>query len=185
MKCQKCGFENVDNSTYCINCGSRLDGKIRCPKCGEFIEPDAKACPSCGFIVPHSNKPSSNGFSQKRTQIKSIFIRIFSIVSIVLFALAIFQCWGFYLSFSRSAETTLENFWNGSAVYYLVLNVINSVKFTTGSNMVPSEIVSLWLDTGLKFIFVLLNIVIVTTASILGIVKSINSLKSKTYKCHI
>ena len=40
MKCHKCGFDNLDEANFCIKCGARLDQKIPCPKCGEYISND-------------------------------------------------------------------------------------------------------------------------------------------------
>ena len=182
MKCPKCSFENVDGSTYCINCGSRLDGKVRCPKCGEFLEPDAESCSHCGYTVPHNKEASSNGFNDKRERIKFVFNRVFAIVSIVLFSLAILEVWGFYLSYKSSGDI---NFWTGSAVYYLVLNIIDAVNITITEGLSPAELTSLWFGAGFQFLVMLINIVIVTTASIFGLIKSINALKTNTYKCYL
>ena len=182
MKCPKCSFENVDGSTYCINCGSRLDGKVRCPKCGEFLEPDAESCSHCGYVVPHNKEASSNGFNDKRERLKFVFNRVFAIASIVLFSLAILEVWGFYLSYKSSADI---NFWTGSAVYYLVLNIIDAVRTTIDGGLSPSELTAMWFGAGFQFLVMLINIVVVTTASIFGLIKSIHNLKSNTYKLSI
>ena len=49
-KCKYCGFENSEDSTYCINCGMPLveTKKIVCPICGKMIRGDEKFCPHCG-----------------------------------------------------------------------------------------------------------------------------------------
>ena len=177
MKCPKCGFENVDHATYCINCGSRLDGKIRCPKCGEFIEPDSTSCPHCGFGVPHNS--SSNGFNSKREKIKVVFTKVFGIISIVLFALAILECFGFYLHFTSSETVGL---WDGSAVYYLVLKWIDVFKVIGELN--TSQMVSTFFAMGFQALAILINIIVVVTASIFGLVRSINGLKNKNYSAH-
>lgn len=180
MICPKCGFENVENSNYCINCGSRLDGKVRCPKCGEFLESDSEKCPSCGFVVPHKHEQSSHGFNDKRQKIKNVFTRIFAIVSIVLFALAIVECFGFYLKASSTSET---DFWDGSAIYYLVINIFNCVK-SLQTSLSPSEFSAMLISAVIPFLIVILNISVVITASIIGIIKSIKNLKNRTYNTH-
>ena len=48
MKCYKCQFENPNESSYCMNCGARLDGKIMCPTCRTLVEKDETKCPKCG-----------------------------------------------------------------------------------------------------------------------------------------
>lgn len=177
MKCPKCDFENVEQATYCINCGSRLDGKVRCPKCGEFIEPNTNNCPHCGFSIPHNS--SSNGFNSKRQSIKSVFTKVFAIISIVLFALAIIECLGFYLHFSSNEPLDL---WRGSAAYYLVLKWIDVFKVI--GELSPSQMVSTFFAIGFQALAVLVNIIVVITASIFGLVRSINNLRTKTYSSH-
>lgn len=181
MKCPKCGFENVEHSNYCINCGSRVDGKVRCPKCGEFVEPTSEACPYCGFHLPHNSNSSSHGFNDKRDRIKKVFTKIFCIVSIVLFALGILECWGFYLSFSSSDEL---NFWNGSAVYYLVLNIIDLVDYLSNTHPSAYIIGADIFSVAFCFIVVTANIVIVTLFSIKGLIKSIKGLKTHEFNVH-
>ena len=44
MECKKCGIENDDSAVYCKSCGSRLDGKIKCPGCGEYNDEGSAFC---------------------------------------------------------------------------------------------------------------------------------------------
>jgi hypothetical protein len=49
MKCSKCGFENSDNSKFCINCASSLSNSTKkiCPAC-KYENPNiAKFCQNC------------------------------------------------------------------------------------------------------------------------------------------
>ncbi len=55
MICKKCGFENSDLSTHCINCGARLDGKVICPNCGESYPTGTISCKKCH--TPLTNQP--------------------------------------------------------------------------------------------------------------------------------
>lgn len=52
MKCKKCGFENDEDSSFCINCGSPIEKTVykKCIVCGIDIEESALSCPSCGSI---------------------------------------------------------------------------------------------------------------------------------------
>lgn len=34
--CKFCNAENEDDALFCGNCGERIDGKVKCPKCGEY-----------------------------------------------------------------------------------------------------------------------------------------------------
>jgi len=56
LRCQSCGFENVDRSVYCGQCRAALARP--CRVCGEPVPLDASACPACGaslaMAAPHS-----------------------------------------------------------------------------------------------------------------------------------
>ena len=80
MKCPKCGFDNLDNATFCIKCGARLDEKIPCPKCGEYIPNDAEFCPHCGKAIPHKSQ-SIIEKDEKSTHISDKIARVFNRVS--------------------------------------------------------------------------------------------------------
>jgi len=46
MQCASCGFENLPESQFCEECGTKL---VRaCPSCGREARPTAKFCPACG-----------------------------------------------------------------------------------------------------------------------------------------
>ena len=51
--CSKCGFQNADNTKFCVNCGNGLDVAVQpmnaCPNCGFQNIRDAKFCVGCGF----------------------------------------------------------------------------------------------------------------------------------------
>ena len=50
MECLKCGASVLEeNATFCHECGARLDGKITCPKCGQFIDDKYAYCIFCGM----------------------------------------------------------------------------------------------------------------------------------------
>ena len=52
MICKKCGAETlVENAVFCGECGTRLDGKIKCRACGEFNEETTKFCVYCGTRI--------------------------------------------------------------------------------------------------------------------------------------
>jgi len=39
----------VEDYTYCISCGEKLEECPKCPHCGEEINPEIMSfCPSCG-----------------------------------------------------------------------------------------------------------------------------------------
>jgi ribosomal protein L40E len=61
MKCPKCGFENSENSKFCINCASslsNLEQKI-CSKCGSQNLIQAKFCINC------ANKLDLDNYNKK------------------------------------------------------------------------------------------------------------------------
>ncbi len=51
MECKNCKTVNADDSVYCKNCGTRLDGKKNCPSCGSVIDEDSIYCNACGARV--------------------------------------------------------------------------------------------------------------------------------------
>lgn len=94
MKCHKCGFDNLDEANFCIKCGARLDQKIPCPKCGEYISNDEEKCPHCGKIIPHkkeSNIKKNEETSTVRNRIAFIFNRVSTFVTLfsIIFLLAL------------------------------------------------------------------------------------------------
>ncbi len=46
MKCPKCQFENPEGSSFCLECGSKLE--LPCPQCGNALPSEAKFCNKCG-----------------------------------------------------------------------------------------------------------------------------------------
>ncbi len=46
-KCDKCGRELSEGSTFCVNCGYEANGKIQC-ECGEMNNQDNEHCTKCG-----------------------------------------------------------------------------------------------------------------------------------------
>lgn len=63
MKCKKCGFENDEDSSFCINCGSPIEKIVykKCIVCGSDIEEDALSCPKCGSVQDDYIKCKSCG----------------------------------------------------------------------------------------------------------------------------
>ena len=57
MKCNHCGSEQKDGSTFCSECGNKLDApkKCFCCNCGKKLQSDAKFCPQCGTSTTNTN----------------------------------------------------------------------------------------------------------------------------------
>lgn len=92
MKCPKCGFENLEEANFCIKCGHRIDGKIPCPKCQEYIPNDAEHCPHCGKAIPHqkaNNEQAELEEKTRRDSISNVFNFVSCFVTLFLFILAI------------------------------------------------------------------------------------------------
>ena len=91
-KCHNCGFDNLEEANFCIKCGARLDQKIPCPKCGEYISNDEKKCPHCGKTIPHKSEAKITKNEQVtpiKARIARVFNRVSTFVTIALFALVI------------------------------------------------------------------------------------------------
>ena len=87
--CSDCGFENVDNAKFCVECGQKIEMKTEniCLSCG-IINPDGvKFCPECGqnlldqTALNKSNNSSSNlselvSGKQSITQRKGLFHKL-------------------------------------------------------------------------------------------------------------
>jgi class 3 adenylate cyclase/tetratricopeptide (TPR) repeat protein len=65
MKCPKCQFENVDDSTFCGACGSLLELDITCPNCGEKPPQGYRFCNRCGYnlSLPSESAPAPKELS--------------------------------------------------------------------------------------------------------------------------
>ena len=60
VKCSRCGVEIADSFDICPNCGSNLvesqtpaesSEDLKCPSCGELLQPDEDFCTACGTKV--------------------------------------------------------------------------------------------------------------------------------------
>lgn len=174
MKCFKCGFDNVDNAKYCINCGSRLDGMIICPKCGEVLPNNANVCSKCGRKIPHNEKSNENNAKiERKEQLTRIFARILNAFLIVAFALGLLAVWSKYVNSSNTSYTG-----GYYAHYYLFLSWGEMKKVIQSSSDAFIKVGVIY-QTILNFIIVLLNVVITYVFGIMGIIKSAKNLKRK------
>lgn len=92
MKCPKCGFDNLEIASFCIKCGERIDGKIPCPKCGEYIANDIEKCPHCGKLIPHkkeSDIAKNEEATPRKQRIANVFNRVSTFVTLFMFILLI------------------------------------------------------------------------------------------------
>ncbi len=48
IRCHKCNELLDENAKFCDNCGAALAKTIPCSNCGELNDPDAKFCDNCG-----------------------------------------------------------------------------------------------------------------------------------------
>jgi len=60
MKCNKCGFDNIDDAIFCSNCGTKIE--IICPQCKESIAPGSNFCNKCGYNLTDSVKSTSKDY---------------------------------------------------------------------------------------------------------------------------
>jgi class 3 adenylate cyclase/tetratricopeptide (TPR) repeat protein len=61
MKCPKCRAENLADSSFCSECGAKIE--VSCPACKAGNLPGAKFCRKCGERLGISERPSTNRIS--------------------------------------------------------------------------------------------------------------------------
>ncbi len=172
MKCPKCGFDNPDIASYCINCGARVDGKILCPKCGKPISPDEVECPHCGKKIPHeTNEKENNKEISQHT--KNIFSKIFLVVTLVLLFVGIVLPFGQYVSFTGSSELDYGFSW-----FYL-FKQWGLITDAINASLSGGEVAIAYLKVLIPFVIVVLNIGICLVFGLIGINNTFKELKVK------
>ena len=122
MKCYKCQFENPNESSYCMNCGARLDGKIMCPNCRTLVEKDETKCPKCGTKIPHEEKTIKENkltaFIKRNDYIfQIVFTSVFTLMLFLSLFISVFKMINF--PFPLYEDNVLLNLLSGSSIYYL------------------------------------------------------------------
>src|SRR4051812_20664862 len=56
MCCASCGFEHLEGTKFCEECGTQL--LQVCPSCGQPVRPTAKFCGECGSTLGVEGKPA-------------------------------------------------------------------------------------------------------------------------------
>lgn len=152
MKCEKCGFDNLEEAVFCIKCGSRLDGYIPCPKCGEYIPNDSINCPHCGKAIPHKSEAKiqkNEELSATKQKVSRVFNRVSFFVSLALITLIMMiSCLDLGLTASKFQ---------------------NDLNFASSSSV--STVDYIWI--GFRYSFALIDFVIVFVFGIIAIRKMI------------
>lgn len=167
MKCEKCGFENLDNATFCIKCGNRLDGKILCPKCGEYIPNDASFCPNCGKEIPHqsvSETIKQDAIDSKKSKIAEIFNKVSLFVCLGFFIISILML--FVNTLDRRDVILKPDFFTYIIDAFKDFSSLSS----TGKSL-----------TIIRAAIVAINISVVLFFSILGLLKVVKNIKDKSH----
>jgi len=58
MRCPGCGFENLENAKFCVECGTKLE--VLCQNCGTENTPTNKFCFECGQKLSESVEPDED-----------------------------------------------------------------------------------------------------------------------------
>lgn len=162
-KCPSCSFENVDEAKYCINCGSRMDGNLVCPKCHNVLKPSINVCPHCGYVFPIKDDEnlSNKGkeYKSKKERIDPIFQKIFAIISVVVFFASIFLLGVDLITLNINGELSSYN------IFTIFAGFFNQ---DTNIGIVNRSIV---------FSLLMINAIVTIVFSILGLIKSFKDLK--------
>lgn len=72
MECKKCGATIPDDGIFCLNCGSRVDGKKACPKCEKLIPEKSLFCTYCGQRLLEEEHDKKEPENQVETEEKEV-----------------------------------------------------------------------------------------------------------------
>lgn len=182
MKCRNCGFENTEEAKFCINCGKRIDGKILCPKCQTYIAPDSLNCPNCGHKIPHRHEEVKlpKEVTDRKNNIYKGFRKAFTIVSIVMFALAILAVITNYIPdlIGGIISNDMESIAGPTVLTWMNLSSLKSIAS-------QSEYSMMWVTSIMCALSCLAVVAIVLIFSIKGLVSSVKALQDKSYKIKI
>lgn len=56
LKCKRCGEVLEPDARFCHNCRCELNGGAACPQCNASVESDWKVCPECGIILDEEKR---------------------------------------------------------------------------------------------------------------------------------
>jgi hypothetical protein len=86
MKCPKCGAELKDGTSFCAECGSKIER--HCISCGQVLKADDMFCPACGarqdeepVPVQSQSAETNNAQPYQLTDVDKIMNKIFGIFS--------------------------------------------------------------------------------------------------------
>jgi len=65
VKCPKCQFENREGSSFCLECGGKLE--LACPRCSRKLPVCAKFCDGCGRDLREAKAPTPVDYSKPQT----------------------------------------------------------------------------------------------------------------------
>lgn len=177
MKCENCGFENIENAKFCINCGTKLDGQVLCPKCAHYVSPDLTECPHCGNKIPHKvNEKVDEKKEEKVNKTDRIFKLILSIFAIAIFGVTILMLIG-HLTQNLSGIILSNN--NG--IYYYIVGQWQEYAELFAKATVSERIV-MGVTNAFSTIAAVCWIVVTAIFAVRGLIRSIKSLKEKTYE---
>lgn len=183
MKCPNCNFENPNESSYCMNCGTRLDGKIMCPNCRSLVDPNANNCPNCGTKLPKERVVEDSEdylkFKSARERRNPVWQIVFTAVFIGLLALSLLGA--FAPIITSPNDTNPDLLFKGSGLFYLTFEWGDAIKraLNTSDGIFKFNYIFLpifrsvicWINVGITYVF-----------GVIGIVRGIKQLKLKR-KC--
>jgi len=65
MKCPKCQFENPADSSFCLECGGKME--LVCPQCANALPSGAKFCNQCGHNLKKPKEIPNVDYSEPQT----------------------------------------------------------------------------------------------------------------------
>lgn len=170
-KCPECGFSNLDEAVYCLYCGHRLDGLLKCPRCFTMVDPRLGRCPKCGARIVGERTPKEpEAWERQRKEAEPSYQVGFTVYGLICLIASLFLVWGSYL---WDGQLPLNPNSFGRADYFLFGQWKEALSLYKSGN------VCALVTAVFSFLLAFGALAGTCTFSIMGIVRSVRELRKK------